>query len=64
MSLEFMARAKEKAYDKFVDIGVNFSNWMIEAQNSRDNLKIFIIWHPDKDKDGNYCMKTVGNMVN
>jgi SRSO17 transposase len=63
MSLEFMARSREKGFDKFVDIGVNFASWMQEAQNSRDNLKVFIIWHPEKDKDNNYKMKTVGSMV-
>lgn len=63
MGMEFMARAKEKGYDKFTDIGVNFTNWMIEAQNSRDNLKVFVIWHPEKDRDGAYKMKTVGNML-
>jgi len=63
MSFDFMNRAKEKGYDKFTDIGVAFANWMTEAQNSRDDLKVFVIWHPEKDKDGEYKMKTIGNMV-
>lgn len=63
MSLDFMNRAKEKGYDKFTDIGVAFANWMTEAQNSRENLNVFVIWHPEKDKDGEFKMKTIGNMV-
>ncbi|MCA9747895.1 MAG: hypothetical protein KC414_02200, partial [Romboutsia sp.] len=63
MANEYMARAKEKSYDKFVDIGVNFESWMNAVQNAREDLNCFIIWHPEKDKDGNYKMKTVGNMV-
>lgn len=63
MSNEFMARAKESGYNKFSDIGVNFSNWSKEAQVSREDLKIWIIWHPEKDTLGNFKMKTVGNMI-
>lgn len=63
MSFDFMARAKEKGYDKFSDIGVAFGNWMMEAQNAREDLNVFIIWHPEKDSDGNLKMKTVGKMV-
>ncbi len=63
MSIDFMRRAKESGYGKFTDIGVAFANWMLEAQNAREDLKVYIIWHPEKDKDGDYKMKTVGNMV-
>ncbi len=63
VAFEYMNRAKEKDYAKFIDIGVNFSRWMEEAQNAREDLKVFIIWHPEKDKEGVYSMKTVGNMI-
>jgi hypothetical protein len=63
MSSEFMARVKEKGYDKFTDIGVNFAAWMTEVQKSRSDLFCWIIWHPEKDRDGEYKMKTIGNMV-
>jgi hypothetical protein len=36
---------------------------MMEAQDSRDDLNVIVIWHPEKDKDGVYKMKTIGNMV-
>jgi len=36
---------------------------MKSAQESRDDLNVFVIWHPEKDKDGEYKMKTIGNMV-
>jgi len=63
MANEFMSRAKENGFGKFVDIGVNFSNWMRTIQESRDNLYVWIIWHPEKDNAGNMKMKTIGNMV-
>ena len=63
MSNEFMARAKEKGYEKFTDIGVNFATWMKLLQDSREDLFTWIIWHPEEDKNGDLKMKTIGNMV-
>ena len=63
MANEFMARAKESGYNKFTDIGVNFSNWMNAVKNSREDLKVWIIWHPEKSNDGSFKMKTVGTMI-
>ena len=63
MSSEFMARAKENGYGKFTDIGVNFSNWAKEVQNAREDLNVWIIWHPEKNADGTFKMKTVGAMI-
>jgi len=63
MANEFMSRAKEKGYDKFVDIGVNFKNWMTAIENARPDLYYYLIWHPEKSSTGEYKMKTVGKMV-
>lgn len=63
MSMEFMARAKEKSYDKFTDIGVNFAAWTTALQNARPDLYGWIIWHPEENNAGELKMKTIGAMV-
>lgn len=63
MSSEYMSRAKENGYGKFVDIGVNFAAWMKAIQDSRDDLFCWIIWHPENAEKNLYNMKTLGNMI-
>ena len=63
MSTEYMSRAKEAGYGKFVDIGVNFAAWTKAIEVSRDDLFCYIVWHPEKDKEGAYKLKTIGAMV-
>lgn len=63
MGFEFMRKAKESGYGKFADIGVNISKVIEAARTSRSDLKVYFMWHPEKDNLGNYKMKTVGKMV-
>lgn len=63
MSFEYMRRAKETGYNKFTDIGVNISKIVESARNTRKDLKVYFLWHPEKDNSGNSKMKTVGAMV-
>jgi len=63
MAFEFMRRAKESGYGKFADIGVNMAKVIEAAKNTRGDLKVYFLWHPDQDKDGNYSFKTVGKMI-
>lgn len=63
MTFEYTSRAKEKDYGKFLDIGVNFTDWMKAIQSCRDNLYCWIIWHPENAQKGAFKMKTVGKMV-
>lgn len=62
MSFEFMRRAKESGYNKFTDIGVNISKVMESAKNTRQDLKVYFMWHPEISGDS-FKMKSVGNMV-
>lgn len=62
MSFEFMRRAKESGYNKFSDLGVNISKVVEAARNTRKDLKVFFLWHPD-EKEGSMKMKTIGAMV-
>jgi len=63
MAFEFMRRAKENGYGKFADIGVNTAKMMEAAKNTRKDLKVYFLWHPEEDKDLGFKMKTVGKMV-
>lgn len=63
MANEYMSRAKETSYNKFVDIGVNFKSWTGAIEAAREDLHCFIVWHPEKNKEGEYKMKTIGTMV-
>ena len=63
MSFEFMKRAKENGYGKFADIGVNLGKVIEASRISRRDLKVYFLWHPEKDNLGNLKMKTVGKMV-
>ena len=63
MSFEFMARAKESGYGKFADIGVNMGKIVTAAKNTRTDLKVFFLWHPEEEKETGFKMKTVGKMI-
>jgi len=64
MAFEFMNRAGETGYKKFSDIGVHFNAIRNAVMNSRDDLKVYALWHPEVDNEGKMSMKTVGKMVN
>ncbi len=63
LSFEFMRRAKESGYGKFADIGVNIAKVVEAARTTRTDLKVYFLWHPEKDNMGNKKMKTAGKMV-
>lgn len=63
MAFEYMRRAKETGYGKFADIGVNINKVISAARNTRDDLKVYFLWHPEEDKELGFKMKTVGKMV-
>jgi len=63
MAFEFMRRAKESGYGKFADIGVNTGKIVEAARNTRKDLKVYFLWHPEQDRDTGFKLKTVGKMV-
>jgi len=63
MGFEFMRRAKETGYGKFADIGVNIAKVVEASRIARSDLKVYFLWHPEKDNTGKMKMKTVGKMV-
>lgn len=62
MGFEFMRRAKEKGYDKFSDIGHNMAKILEATRNTREDLNVFYLWHPEI-VNGVTKMKTVGAMI-
>lgn len=63
MAFEFMSRAKETGYGKFADLGVNLGKVVTAAKNTRRDLKVYFLWHPEEDKETGFKLKTVGKMV-
>lgn len=63
MAFEFMAKAKQSGYGKFADIGVNMGKVVDAAKNTRSDLKVYFLWHPENDREVGYKMKTVGAML-
>ncbi len=63
MAFEFMRRAKENGFGKFADIGVNMNKVIEAASNTRKDLKIYFMWHPEIDGEGGLKIKTIGAMI-
>jgi hypothetical protein len=63
MAFEFMSRAKENGYGKFADIGVNMGRIVNAAKDAGSDIKVYFMWHPEKDTETTLKMKTVGKMV-
>ena len=63
MNNEFMRRCREKAFDKFVEMGANMFAIMEACKTFRDDLCVYILCHPEMSKTGVVKPKTVGKMT-
>ena len=63
MSYEFMDRAKEKGFDKFVEIGQHFFDVLTVPDRLREDLVVVYLSHSE-EVDGKVKMKTIGKMLN
>jgi hypothetical protein len=59
----YMRRAKEKSFDKFVDIGSDAWRVFEEIKLLRDDLFVFVIMHTEIDAHHRYKPKTVGKLI-
>lgn len=61
---ELFDRAKEKGYDKFIDIAANFRN-LIKFVNElpEDDKIVYFLHHSEADVDGKEKIKTIGKML-
>ena len=61
---ELFDRSKEKGYDKFTDIAVNFRNLVHFVNDMPDDDKIvYFLHHSEADSDGREKAKTIGRML-
>lgn len=67
MAFEYIKRAKESGFQKFTDIGVNYSNIITKGCSMRDDINFIVMMHPEVDTDalGNKIIKakSVGKLV-
>ena len=63
---EFFNRAKEKGYDKFTDMALNFYNLIqFVIHNTPPDVIVYFLHHTDNTAlDGKYRAKTAGKMLN
>ena len=63
MANEFMRRAKEKGFEKFMDIGLSFWNLINEVQKLPENKIVYFLHHVEDDGQGGMKEKTIGKML-
>jgi ABC-type oligopeptide transport system ATPase subunit len=66
MAFEFMERAKEKGFDKFVELAMNMYNVIKTAKELRDDITVFFLAHSEDINANGYIktkMKTIGKML-
>lgn len=67
MSYDFMARAKEKGFDKFTDMALNYFNVINTAKSLRKDLTVFVMSHVESGTDvygdKKVKIKTLGKLI-
>ena len=65
MANEFMRRANETGYQKFVDIGKKYWHLIVEviSQGLPEDKIVYLMSHIERDQNGNEKVKTVGKML-
>ena len=64
MVADEMRRAKEKAYDKWMDLAQSVYNIVDYSNKMRDDLTVILIGHTQTSDDGFTCMLTNGRKPN
>lgn len=64
MVADEMRRAKEKAYDKWVDLAQSVYSIVDYSNKMRDDLTVILIGHTQTSDDGFTCMLTNGRKLN
>lgn len=67
MGFAYINRAKENGFQKFTDIGTDFSKVLSKGKDLRDDINFIVNMHPEVDNDslGNKIVKakTIGKLV-
>lgn len=64
MVADEMRRAKEKAYDKWIDLAQSVYNIVDYSNKMRDDLTVILVGHTQTSDDGFTCMLTNGRKLN
>lgn len=67
MSFEYMDRRKETGFQKFSDIGGDFTDLLRSADSLKDGMKLIFTAHSENIGDNtnpHWTLKTIGKMVN
>ena len=62
MAYEFMARAREKGFEKYNELAQNFFDILTTAQSLRDDINVFFLHHTEVT-EGIKKAKTLGKMI-
>lgn len=65
MANEYMRRANEVGYQKFVDIGKKYWHLIVEviSQQLPEDKIVYLLSHIERDQNGNEKVKTIGKML-
>ena len=63
MAFQNFAKAKEKGFDKFTEMAVNFEQLLEAANDAPDGTITYILMHPDYDESGRMKPKSIGKML-
>lgn len=63
MAFENFDNVKNKSFDKYVQMALNFQNLIRQASLLPDDINVYFLHHTSKDDDGFQHMKTLGKML-
>lgn len=63
MANEFMRRANERGYDKFIEIARHAWDIAECVRNLPSDVIVYILCHTDRDDEGNEKIKTIGKLL-
>jgi len=63
MAFDMFAHAKEKGFEKFTDIAMNFYAVLRAAQKAPENVIVYFLHHSELDPENRTKAKTIGKML-
>lgn len=63
MANEYMRRARETGFNKFLEIGQNMFNIVDCVKALPDDVIVYFLWHSEVSADGAIKAKTIGKML-
>ena len=63
MGIEFVCRASEKNYEKFIEIGQHAFQVIMSAMNTNTDQRFYFLSHSENEESGRIKVKTIGRML-